>query len=469
MARTRRKTGPGWSPRAAQNEEFKWLVPSVASLILLLALWFDHGSLANVAPTRSRGQWRGSQDRAASLSDRAPATVKLLRKSASEFRELADQFDGHRPVLVTGAVQWPALKEWSRESFAETYPDEMLVLTATRGGLHKREVMVAPVKDLNYHVQNTSTESWALVEDELFLQLREELLSATSAPVYSEHNLFSYFPENCRPSNLTLIWGSAFARSVLRVANFNATAVHLLLTGKRTWKLFPPEQSKYLHIEEGGVTSGLGLQCRSYASPVDAFSPNLNVYPRFAHSNPVVVEQGPGEAVIVPPGWFAQWLGVTETLGTVTPVLNKHNSDIVLSEIMKVPDQVNWNKLPLDLEHLTAEEQIILVTENLVDAVHWRANVTRSAMMMQFGRHLREPGALGGNQPLKLLQEAILSNPQLLGIGDKPPASKPLDGECAQDEEKDSGDEGMKAVDASIQALYTEPQLLEALGLNKGA
>eukprot|EP00656_Telonema_subtile_P058585 TRINITY_DN9966_c0_g1_i2.p2 TRINITY_DN9966_c0_g1~~TRINITY_DN9966_c0_g1_i2.p2 ORF type:complete len:137 (-),score=43.17 TRINITY_DN9966_c0_g1_i2:347-757(-) len=136
---------------------------------------------------------------------------------------------------------------------------------------------------------------------------------------------------------------------------------------------------------------------------------------------------------------------------------------------MKVPDQVNWNKLPLDLEHLTAEEQIILVTENLVDAVHWRANVTRSAMMMQFGRHLREPGALGGNQPLKLLQEAILSNPQLLGIGDKPPASKPLDGECAQDEEKDSGDEGMKAVDASIQALYTEPQLLEALGLNKGA
>ena len=55
------------------------------------------------------------------------------------------------------------------------------------------------------------------------------------------------------------------------------------------------------------------------------------------------------QVLIVPPGWFAQWFSVSETLGTMTPVLNEHNYDIVLSEILKVRDQVGQSSL---LEHV---------------------------------------------------------------------------------------------------------------------
>lgn len=408
-----------------------------------------------------------------SMWQRGGLPVQSPVQTTSEWKEFSKTYDGHSPVLVQGAVEWPAMTEWSRKRFTSAYREEMLVLTVTRKGLHNREVMVAPVHDLNFYQQNTSVEAWAMVEDELFLQLRPELLTAVPPILYTKENFFNHFPENCRPSNLTLIWSSAFARSVLRVASFNATLVHVLLSGRRTWKLFPPAQSRFLHLEQGGVTSGLGLQCRAYASPVDAFMPNSFVYPKFADAKPTVIQQHPGDVVIVPPGWFAQWISLSESVGTATPVLNKHNFEMVLSEIMKVRGQVNWNMLPLDLENLSAEEQIKLVSQNLAEAVHWRANITKSAMMMQFGRHLREHDTNENNQPLKMLQDAIMSNPKLLSMSG---LALPPEGQQEGQQEGLCGPDGastsplrqvMKDASSSIQALYSEPQtLLEALGLN---
>lgn len=117
-----------------------------------------------------------------------------------------------------------------------------------------------------------------MVEDEYFIVLRPKLLKGLGSIKFVHNNLFKHFPENCRPASHTLIWvsttlvacehcaehwceqGSVFSRSVLRVAAFNSTSVHVLLRGRRTWKLFPPSQSKYLHLEPDGVLSGLTLQ-----------------------------------------------------------------------------------------------------------------------------------------------------------------------------------------------------------------
>ena len=94
------------------------------------------------------------------------------------------------------------------------------------------------------------------------------------------------------------------------------------------------------------------------------------------------------QMLVVPHGWFAQWFSTTETLGTVTQLLNEKNFDVVLSEIMKVQDQVpqwlrvsvylrlsfclfaaeisnllhqvNWSDLPLELESLAPERQVRL-------------------------------------------------------------------------------------------------------------
>jgi len=314
--------------------------------------------------------------------------------------------------------------------------------------------MVAPVKELNYYAQNASVESWAMVEDDYFIVLRPKLLKGLGSIKFAHNNLFKHFPENCRPASHTLIWGSVFSRSVLRVAAFNSTSVHVLLRGRRTWKLFPPSQSKYLHLEPDGVLSGLTLQFHAYASPVDAFMPDSERHPQFHLATPMVFEQRAGEMLVVPHGWFAQWFSNTETLGTVTQLLNEKNFDVVLSEIMKVQDQVNWSDLPLELESLAPERQIQAVMDNLVDSVHWRANLTRSAMLMQFGGNLHKGRAGGDTQPLKILQDAILNNPQLLSTAGLSSDPNPPNQQCSQ----------QASVPQLMQELFKNRDLVPQLG-----
>jgi len=468
MPRIRRKANNGWSTKTSHEDDPKWLVPAVASLILFLALWADHGNLAeDVAATSGASVWQGSDApsrprtvaRKASLISRPavkePPLRPIERKKRLTYQEFAEKYDGQRPVIVENvASNWSATKDWSRKRFANAYRNEMLVLTVTQSGLNKREVMVAPVKELNYYAQNASVESWAMVEDDYFIVLRPKLLKGLGSIKFAHNNLFKHFPENCRPASHTLIWGSVFSRSVLRVAAFNSTSVHVLLRGRRTWKLFPPSQSKYLHLEPDGVLSGLTLQFHAYASPVDAFMPDSERHPQFHLATPMVFEQRAGEMLVVPHGWFAQWFSNTETLGTVTQLLNEKNFDVVLSEIMKVQDQVNWSDLPLELESLAPERQIQAVMDNLVDSVHWRANLTRSAMLMQFGGNLHKGRAGGDTQPLKILQDAILNNPQLLSTAGLSSDPNPPNQQCSQ----------QASVPQLMQELFKNRDLVPQLG-----
>lgn len=60
MPRIRRKANNGWSTKTSHEDDPKWLVPAVASLILFLALWADHGNLAeDVAATSGASVWQG--------------------------------------------------------------------------------------------------------------------------------------------------------------------------------------------------------------------------------------------------------------------------------------------------------------------------------------------------------------------------------------------------------------------------
>ena len=64
---------------------------------------------------------------------------------------------------------------------------------------------------------------------------------------------------------------------------------------------------------------------------------------------------------------------------------------------MKIREQVSWNRLPFNLESLPAAEQVSAVLANLHESVYWRANVTRTALLLQFG------GKAPDGQPIQLL------------------------------------------------------------------
>lgn len=131
--------------------------------------------------------------------------------------------------------------------------------------------------------------------------------------------------------------------------------------------------------------------------------------------------------------------------------------------------QVKWNELPLELEALSPEEQVKSVVGNLADAVHWRANLTRSAMLMQFGpeAHKQE------NQPLKFLQDAVMNNPQLLSAGAGLPGlsrqePKPGGSQQCEANDQDLVQQLFKNADPALQGLLNVPQaLLDAL--NEGS
>ena len=65
---------------------------------------------------------------------------------------------------------------------------------------------------------------------------------------------------------------------------------------------------EYLYPDQGGILSGLALQCRLYTSPVDAFMPDYSRYPQFAHARPYIAEQRAGDVLITPPGWYVDSL-----------------------------------------------------------------------------------------------------------------------------------------------------------------
>jgi len=215
--------------------------------------------------------------------------------------------------------------------------------------------------------------------------------------VYAKDDLFDRFPDSVRPSNVTLQWGSPYSRSPLRVHTYNWTSTDMLFHGRKFWKLFPPEQDKYLYPDQGGMLSGLALQCRLYTSPVDAFMPDYTRYPLFEKARPYVAEQRAGEVLITPPGWYMQSFYPEESFGLSGQILNERNVDIVLTEIMKIREQVSWNRLPFNLESLPAAEQVSAVLANLHESVYWRANVTRTALLLQFG------GKAPDGQPIQLL------------------------------------------------------------------
>ena len=54
-------------------------------------------------------------------------------------------------------------------------------------------------------------------------------------------------------AHMRAIIGSPYSRSPLRVHTYNWTSTDMLFHGRKFWKLFPPEQDKYLYPDQGST------------------------------------------------------------------------------------------------------------------------------------------------------------------------------------------------------------------------
>ncbi|KAI0721070.1 Clavaminate synthase-like protein [Cerioporus squamosus] len=67
--------------------------------------------------------------------------------------------------------------------------------------------------------------------------------------------------------------------------------------GRKRWWLFPPDQTQLLFRKGGGEHLETAYDVRDVDS---------TAYPLFSKARPLVVEQGPGETIFVPSGWYHQ-------------------------------------------------------------------------------------------------------------------------------------------------------------------
>lgn len=271
-------------------------------------------------------------------------------------------YDARRPVVITDVLQnWKAMN-WTKSFLVSSYGDKRVSMKGTEGPLNKAQGFAVPLKNFAEHVHEGQPELWTYLEDELFIEMNPELREDLGQPVYLKEDFFQLLPKEIRPWNAMLLWGTAYSRSSLHIDPYNWTGTNAVLRGKKMWKLFPPGQDDLLYVRN--QRCGFPLDCWKYNSPIDAFNPDYQQYPKFQRAKAISFTQEAGELLIIPTGWFHQAYNLVETMAISSQVMNSQNYKLVLEEIYKA-GEIDARKLPRNFENLSALKQVEAVVKTI--------------------------------------------------------------------------------------------------------
>ncbi|XP_071109711.1 uncharacterized protein [Haliotis cracherodii] len=279
------------------------------------------------------------------------------RRSGLKLEEFWDVYDGKWPVLITDIIpKWEACN-WTKEFFVNHYGEERVVMKAVHGKLNQASSLALPLKLFLQHIEESSPTTWTYLEDELFIPLRPQLYKQVQTSTYTTENFFNLFPQEIRPWDCMLLWGTAYSRSSLHIDPYNWTGTNAVIKGKKRWKLFPPGQDHLLSVKSNKMC-GFPLECRKYNSPIDTFdSEDYNKYPLYKRAHYIEFDQNPGEFLVIPAGWFHQAYNVEETIAVSGQFMNRNNYLVILEEILKA-DNLKRSRLPAHFHTLLPPDQV---------------------------------------------------------------------------------------------------------------
>ena len=67
----------------------------------------------------------------------------------------------------------------------------------------------------------------------------EKCLELCPLQIYTAEDFFQLFPEEIRPWDCMLLWGTAHSRSLLHIDPYNWTGTNAVLWGTKKWKVWP--------------------------------------------------------------------------------------------------------------------------------------------------------------------------------------------------------------------------------------
>ncbi|XP_041471533.1 F-box protein At1g78280-like [Lytechinus variegatus] len=292
------------------------------------------------------------------------------RKGNLSLEEYYEKYNGKWPVIITDVVgKWKA-SGWSENFFTQNFGDEHVTLKSVQSKLKDASSSYTTLQHFVKLKKSTGRKDrWLYVEDEIFIPRRPSLKEDIGQVMYLEEDFFQLFPEEIRPWNAMMLWGTAYSRSALHIDPYNWTGSNAVIWGKKRWKLYPPGQDDLLYAKTN-PNSGFPLNCHTYTSPIDAFDPDLDAYPNFAKARAFHVEQHPGELLIIPSGWFHQAFNVQETFAISSQVMDLANYKIILEEIAKA-GHFAQTKLHSLYESFTPSKQVEaamkLIPQHVID------------------------------------------------------------------------------------------------------
>ena len=212
------------------------------------------------------------------------------------------------PCVITGlADKWSAYRRWTREFFENKYGDIELTVSRSRSHVKKN---ISLREYLGYMYSEQEDDPYYL-KDWFFTEEYPEFIKDYELPRF-----FECWSEQLPDSlKLNLRWfyiGPANSMSSLHVDGMHTSAWNAVISGRKRWLFYPPDQAPYM-----------------YEGKVNAFAPLQDSYPLFEKATPVVMVQHPGEVVYTPSRWWHQVLNEAPTVSVTGNFVNETNYRLV--------------------------------------------------------------------------------------------------------------------------------------------
>ncbi|HYH99656.1 cupin-like domain-containing protein [Hyalangium sp.] len=302
------------SPREFQRR--RWIAENLArgvsaEQLLALLLQFDvdpfqaraeleaaaaHPAVRAARPLAPRRQEiEALLDVYSSLHQQSPEAGRIdrrVRLSPAEFFE--QYYFRHRPVVMEGLLSdWPASNHWSPESFAERFGDVEVELMAGRETItdpdFHGDLLVRTLRMREFVARLRAarqTNDFYLVARNHLLQnpalsaLRDEIRAPAGFVI----------PDLREPDSTHLWFGPAGTLSNLHHDEINVLFCQVY--GRKRFWLIPSFEIQRLYNDRG------------FYSAVDILSSQPERYPDFQRANVASVIVGPGDALLIPVGWW---------------------------------------------------------------------------------------------------------------------------------------------------------------------
>lgn len=205
---------------------------------------------------------------------------------------------------------WKAKTCWTPEFFKSKYGD--IHVTTVKQTETTDEQCTMRLGEYIDYMQSTKEENPSYLRTWYFPNDCPEILEDYNIPEYFKSWL-EQLPHEIRSQfSSWLFIGPANTGSRMHVDGFMTSAWNAVISGRKCWLFYPPEDECYL-----------------YTGEVDAFNPDLTKYPLFAQARPLICIQNPGEIIFTPSGWWHQVINETNCISLTGNFVNETNCKMV--------------------------------------------------------------------------------------------------------------------------------------------